>query len=345
MGERDLYRGCLLGGAIGDALGYPVEFMTRDMIIGKYGIGGITDPELARCGKSLVSDDTQMTLFTAEGLLCSELMRRQGKLSEPSDEVFSAYGRWLYTQGEKRLKVARKGALIEQMELHTRRAPGNTCIQSLVSGVKGIWNSPHNWSRGCGGVMRTAPAGLFYEKGDAFLKGVEFAAITHGHPSGYLPGGALAFMIASIISGSGVRDAALEAILVLDSWDGSLETSAKLRLSIDLAGSEADDVKAIAAIGEGFAGDEALAISTYCALRHGSDFRAALKAAVNHDGDSDSTGAITGNLVGARYGMDIIPAVWIEKLELRDVILRTADDLYDRYLNSADWKSRYGEIK
>jgi len=345
MGERDLYRGCLLGGAIGDALGYPVEFMSRDMILRKYGKDGINDLVISKGGKALISDDTQMTLFTAEGIVCSETLRRQGIMSEPSDEVFSAYGRWLFTQGEKRQNVTRKGWLLDQVDLHNRRAPGNTCLQSLSSGLKGTWQSPHNWSKGCGGVMRTAPAGLFYEKSEAFLKGVEFAAITHGHPSGYLPGGALAFMIASLISGSGIREAAEEAVEVLESWDGYQETESKLRLSIDLAGSGTDDAEAIARIGEGWVGDEALAISTYSAIRHGSDFRKALAASVNHDGDSDSTGSITGNLLGARYGVEAIPAGWIDPLEIKDVILRAADDLYDRYTGTPDWKTRYGTGK
>jgi ADP-ribosylglycohydrolase len=342
MGERDLYRGCLLGGATGDALGYPVEFMSRDMILRKYGKDGITDLVVSKGGKALISDDTQMTLFTAEGIVCSETMRRQGVTSEPSDEVFSAYGRWLFTQGEKRLKPEMKGWLLDNVDLHNRRAPGNTCLQSLLSGIKGTWQSPHNWSKGCGGVMRTAPAGLFYEKGEAFLKGVEFAAITHGHPSGYLPGGALAFMIALIISGSGIREAAEEAIDKLEFWDGSQETASKLRQSIDLAGSRIDDAEAIAIIGEGWIGEEALAISSYCAIRYGSDFRKALLASVNHDGDSDSTGAITGNLLGARYGVEAIPADWIDTLELKDVLIRSADDLYDRYFGTPDWKIRYG---
>lgn len=342
MGERDLYRGCLVGGAIGDALGYPVEFMTRDSILERFGEDGLTNLVISKNGKALITDDTQMTLFTAEGILFSETLRRSGIVSCDSDEVFDAYKRWLFTQGEKRQKISGKGWLLKQMDLYNRRAPGSTCLQSMISGVKGTWQRPGNWSKGCGGVMRIAPAGLCYEKREAFEKGVEFAAITHGHPSGYLPGGALAHMIACIIAGSGIREAALDAMEVLESWDGSKETLSKLRLAIDLAGSGIDDISAISKIGEGWVGDEALAISTYCAIRHGSDFKAALIASVNHDGDSDSTGSIAGNLIGARYGTFAIPSEWIEKVEIKDVIIRVADDLYDRHINSSDWKNRYG---
>ncbi|MBW8382791.1 MAG: ADP-ribosylglycohydrolase family protein, partial [Youngiibacter sp.] len=68
-------------------------------------------------------------------------------------------------------------------------------------------------------------------------------------------------------------------------------------------------------------------------------------ASVNHDGDSDSTGSITGNLLGARYGVEAIPTGWIEPLEIKDVISRAADDLYDRYTGTPDWKIRYGTGK
>ena len=50
--------------------------------------------------------------------------------------------------------------------------------------------------------------------------------------------------------------------------------------------------------------------------------------AVNHDGDSDSTGAITGNILGAAYGVKAIPNEWLEPLELKSVIIELAEDLW-----------------
>ena len=67
---QDRIRGSLIGGAIGDALGYPVEFMSRKNILYKYGNMGVRRfQEFDRNGRAVVSDDTQMTLFTANGLL------------------------------------------------------------------------------------------------------------------------------------------------------------------------------------------------------------------------------------------------------------------------------------
>ena len=94
-----------------------------------------------------------------------------------------------------------------------------------------------------------------------------------------------------------------------------------------LARDAAEDDAALRALGEGWVAEETLAVALYCALRYEDDFDRALIAAVNHSGDSDSTGAVTGNLVGARLGLAGIPAKYRERLELREVILELAEDL------------------
>ena len=69
---KSYYHGCLMGGAIGDAFGAPVEFMSYDKIIMKYGQEGLISLTLPFEGnRALITDDTQLTLFTAEGLLRS----------------------------------------------------------------------------------------------------------------------------------------------------------------------------------------------------------------------------------------------------------------------------------
>ena len=73
--------------------------------------------------------------------------------------------------------------------------------------------------------------------------------------------------------------------------------------------------------------EEALAVGTYCALT-ARNFSEGVIMAVNHDGDSDSTGAIAGNLLGLIWGEEEIPTSWLKRLELRKVITKVADDLY-----------------
>ena len=98
--------------------------------------------------------------------------------------------------------------------------------------------------------------------------------------------------------------------------------------AISWADNNRSDVENIEAIGGGWTGEEALAIALYCVCRHFDNFENALIAAVNHAGDSDSTGAITGNILGAAIGYEAIPKFFLDDLELHDVILHMADDLY-----------------
>lgn len=189
---------------MGDALGWPVEFERRSEILRIYGQQGITDLVCARSGKAEITDDTQMTLFTAEGLLRAiSRGRERGIVHEPS-LVHDAYLRWLHTQGDARVASRTQtydGWLLGIKELHASRAPGGTCLTALRSGKQGTMEEPLNDSKGCGGVMRVAPVGLLHDRERAFQLAAECAALTHGHPSGYLSAGALAHMIAALIAG------------------------------------------------------------------------------------------------------------------------------------------------
>jgi len=258
--------------------------------------------------------------------------------------VFFAYQRWLHTQGyPKKDEFAwiYDGWLLQLKEIHARRAPGNTCLTALNSGKQGSICEPLNNSKGCGGVMRVAPAGLFYRKERAFEMAAEFAALTHGHPSGYLSAGALAYLIALIIEGLDMESALLRTMTELERHRGHEECTHFLQQAIALAQQDLPDVVAIATLGQGWVGEEALAIAVYCALRHQEDFKKALTAAVNHDGDSDSTGAITGNILGAYLGLGGIPAEWIDKVELKEVLLQVAGDLFTGYRDTPEWRNRY----
>ena len=88
-----------------------------------------------------------------------------------------------------------------------------------------------------------------------------------------------------------------------------------------------DDLDNIHQLGQGGVAEETLAIALYCALRYQDDFSAGMIAAVNHSGDSDSTGAVAGNILGAWVGYQAIEEKWKQDLELSDVILEIADDL------------------
>ena len=147
--------------------------------------------------------------------------------------------------------------------------------------------------------MRVAPAGLAFPPGQAFQYGAEFAAITHGHASGYLPAGALSDLVARLLEGKPLA-MCLDAVgLELEKWRGHEETTRLLEKARTLGMAEGSPVAAIEQLGEGWVGEEALAISIFCAVRFERDWEGGVLAAVNHSGDSDSTGCITGAILGA----------------------------------------------
>lgn len=342
--DSDHFRGCLLGGAVGDALGAPVEFLRYNQIVQKYGQEGIRDLEVNSDGLALFTDDTQMTLFTAEGILRAFTRGNVKGIWHPPTVVFHAYQRWLVTQGYPKvaeLGWAYDGWLLGVSELHARRGPGSTCLSALSSRKPGTIETPLNNSKGCGGVMRVAPAGLAFTRDRVFSMGAEFAALTHGHPSGYLSAGTLAQIIFNLIEGQDLERAVEDAMQELAKHKGHDECTASLRKALNLVQSDLPDQQAIRQIGEGWVGEEALAIAVYCALKYPHDLPAALIAAVNHDGDSDSTGAITGNILGAYLGVNAIPQAWLERLELRKVITELADDLLVQYREGEDWWQKY----
>lgn len=157
MRQRNIACGCVLGGALGDALGYPVEFLSYKEILKKYP-QGIQELELEK-GRARISDDTQMLLYTLEALLY-----HQGEIIS---SFYDYYLDWAWTQ---LLSINSKISLLHPSvsklpyieEMRCSRAPGNTCINSLLSGKMGTLENPLNHSKGCGDIMRVAPIGLYY---------------------------------------------------------------------------------------------------------------------------------------------------------------------------------------
>jgi len=331
--DLDRAKGCLVGGAVGDALGYPVEFLSEKEIARRYGSGGIEELESdAKKGMALISDDTQMTLFTANGLLLAA-----AHPGERSVEgwIFAAYLDWLETQYASEL-AERRSWLLDVPELYALRAPGGTCLSALRGGKMGSVKEPVNNSKGCGGIMRVAPVAVHghamgWSVERSARVGAEAAAITHGHPLGWLSSAALVGIVYAVLDGADVSGAVGGATDVLRRcWPGNRflpEIIEGMERALELAGNEASDASNIARLGEGWVGEEALYIGIYCAARYEDDFDRALCVSVNHRGDSDSTGAVTGNILGARVGYEAIGIKGKEKLELLNVILEMTGDL------------------
>lgn len=324
---HDRFRGCVLGGAVGDALGAPVEFLARRIILNCFGPQGIREYAPAYGRNGAITDDTQMTLFTAEGLMRAYVRGANKGICNPISVIHRAYLRGLQTQGyTAAVEVEMDGWLAEVQALHSPRAPGNTCISALRA-AREFGEPARNDSKGCGTVMRVAPIGLAWPSPDVFQAGVDSAALTHGHPTALASTGFLATLLNRLLRGEPLPDAIAGAIDELKRYPGHEESLLAIEHALSLATTRTAGADTVEKLGGGWIAEEAVAISLYCVLVSTS-FQEAVLLAVNHSGDSDSTGAITGNLWGVMHGIDAIPATWLEQLELRAEITAIADDLF-----------------
>ena len=353
----DRIRGCMVGGAVGDALGWPVEFKNEREIRNRYWPDGIREYELNSAGEAEITDDTQMALFTANGILYGETANVLHKTTNlPRQYVAIASQDWLCTQLERvdsELFPGGRSWLNEIQGLWHRRAPGGTCLQALKQQneapgqIDDYVKAGLNNSKGCGGIMRVAPMGLrdWADIKALDYEGAQLAAITHGHSLGYMPCAVLVHIINRVVypkdEAMTLKEIVLEARdTVSELFEGD-PFLPKLRGIIDMATDLAEhsgdsDLENIHKLGEGWVAEETRGIALYCSLKYQNDFSAGVIASVNHKGDSDSTGAVTGNILGALLGYAAIEQKWKKNLELMDVILEIADDL------GTDWNANGG---
>ena len=203
---------------------------------------------------------------------------------------------------------------------------------------------PMNNSKGCGGVMRIAPIPLYaavqnrMSIEEADLLAAEAAEITHQHPLGYISAALMSHVIYRLAldiepTREGWERYIIEGVDMIrkhyNAYHNDVERMAELaERAIFLLDSGKTDLENIGHLGEGWTGEEALAIALYCTLKHFDSFEDAMIAAVNHGGDSDSTGAVTGNILGAAIGYETIPQYYKDDLEVHGLILHMAYDLY-----------------
>lgn len=343
---------CILGGAIGDSFGADIEFMSYDDIEKKFGLFGVDDliPAYGKVGH--ITDDTQMALFTAQGLV--DWRFSSSSIYSVSEIVHAHYILWHLTQKGRSNLIPQAFNVVEKHllgnpELWHLRAPGGTCLSSLggaftlgegpienrVISSNGISFSSQP-SFGAGGVMRSAPVGIFYKNHPehAYKIGVELAKLTHLHPGGWFPAGIFSKIIASLMTEDYTEDneAFKEVVLqmIYDHKDDIQEEEDKfssqiLEYALEVSDHFLTPWEIEEELGGGWAGDEALAIALYSVF-YNDNYEDAIKMAVNHSGDSDTVGAITGNIAALLYS-DELPERWVKNIELKDVMKELSIDL------------------
>lgn len=241
--KRDRIHGCLLGGALGDALGYPVEFTggwTR--IAEAHGRDAPKRLSYAGPAPAVITDDTQMTLFVAEGFIRAVQRFRDRGICNPASVIRSALLRWYTTQvrGVKLPEWQNNGWLLRDARLHRQRAPGNTNLAALAAQLDSTelpsTRTPPNDSKGCGAIMRSAPIGLGCRTADAaFEMARDAAVVTHGNPSGYLSAAYFAAVIHGVANGVTLPSAMDVADALLEAQDGRRETVDAIARARELA--------------------------------------------------------------------------------------------------------------
>jgi ADP-ribosylglycohydrolase len=316
---RDRFLGCIYGLAIGDALGYPVEFMRLaeiKSILGPDGVTGFDSLEPLKLHGKLkhpigsYSDDTQMTLATANGIINS----KSNEIDDLMDSISREYVKWYH-------------------DPENNRAPGNTCMAGAQNPANGVhWHLSGVEGSGCGAAMRTAPIGLFYADHLRYVGPLAYPAsrCTHKDETAISAGVATAFLVNLACRES---DPDYMGMRAGNFWgNGNPEFKAKIVEMNGYVSSESDPEVALKQLGGGWTGKEAVAMALYCFLKHPRDYKKAVLLATNIDGDSDSVASIVGAISGAYNGVQVIPGKWIDRIENKDGLARTAELLLGRAL-------------
>lgn len=341
MNQREnQIRGCLLGAAVGDALGFCVGSLTLEEIGERYGPWGIQGPDPVN-GYSQVSFLTQMMLYTANGLLFGATRGAIRGVMAPYVrylEVF--YREWASYQrfGAGKTVGQHFGWVSTVPEMRHRRGPDSPTLFALERNRLGTIHDPVNRSRCAVGLVRSIPVGLFRESGrigeeELRLLGAESAALTVGDPMGFLPAAYLTDLLNRILDNPG-RD--LKELLhetcdaVQEQFGGQFSQLNAIREHLKRAEGLAAAPYGEKEVLEHMKPEDAaavLAAAIFVCLRLSENFEEAVAAAVNHSGDSAAVGALVGAILGAKQGADALPEFFLEPMELREVMEELGSDL------------------
>ncbi len=282
-------KGVVYGLAIGDALGRVTEFISLHRIKSTYGRDGITDlPEPA-----LFTDDTQMSVAIAEALIRAGEKDLETIMMAVKDEFVN----WYHSP-------------------ENTRAPGRTCLTGVANMEKGIhWSkSGVAGSKGCGSAMRAAPIGYLYQHDSAKLMQVAHATgiCTHGHPAADAACIGAAYLVKLALDGVPPENMIPDLLSFTErisvEWD---EAVLKVEQCLD----RKDEEQALSFLGEGWVGEEAVALALYCFLKYPDSYEKVVIRGANTNGDSDSIACIGGSISGAYLGVEAIPDDWISRIE------------------------------
>ena len=350
------FRGCLLGMAVGDAMGAAVEKKTYEEICETYGPAGLLGYDTVN-GLAEITSYTQVAAFALNGLL---LGISRGQTHEAMRYVTMALTEWASVQHLPRDPRKRSCWLSAVPAFRRRKCMDPRTLDALTRGVLGTPKRPANQAEGPGSITAAVAMGLYFHPErmqfhEIGLLGVQAVALTHGDPGAFLSGGVLAYVIAAILNDSeGDLEShfKLAAQAVADQFGGEFPQALRLQGLLQEVIEKAKDptrnpVEMMEAIGCKTA-ERVLAGAMYAVLAGRGDFDASAIIAVNHSGKSAAVGAVTGAILGAKLGQQALPEFYLECLEAEKVLPELATDLHNcnekpgaKRLYDMEWDRKY----
>ncbi|PRW64138.1 ADP-ribosylglycohydrolase family protein [Actinopolyspora mortivallis] len=332
---------CVLGCAVGEALGGAVAGDSWQEITDRYGPSGLLEYVPAGHPSGRIGSETQILLFTLEGMVRAGVARRGTEVDLPTGYVQHAYQRWLHTQhlswpraagGFLSVAPEPDGWLVGLRGLFQTRTPGRTMMRTLIAFAKGqremgAPETPETDSDGGTALLRAVPAALWNaDQAETFRVAAELAGLTHGHPDARLGTASLAVVVSRLLREVPLSESVAEALAMVERQEEGERVRSTLATAVDLA--EEGPVppeRVTGTFGTGFTAVGALGIGVYSALCARGDFDLGIRTAVNHSGDSAVCGAVAGGLLAASTP-DAVEERWTRELELRETVERMATD-------------------
>ena len=345
-------RGCLLGLAVGDAMGYTVDPKTWTDIQRDYGPNGLLGYDLVN-GKAEVSSYTQIAAYIANGLLLGTTRGKQ--------DQYPKYMNWAVREWARRQNLPRDPAKDSCWvscipQLRRRHCRDSRMLDALRASMLGTPDAPINKADSPGSLTAAAMVGLAYDPKymqahHVGILGARAVAMTHGDPETFLCGAILAFLMAGLLQepNAALKDHftyAIEAMehLFASRWGQAADLADKLGNLLNNIDPEEDHQAKMEQL-HCYTAAECLAGAMYACCVCGDDFDQAMILSVNHSGRSAAVGAITGAILGAKMGAEALPEFYLESLEVVEVLEVLAKDLAQGSPTSGlfddDWDLKY----
>ncbi len=334
--SKAYFRGCLLGGAIGDALVYPLRSMDKAALSDALTDGKVTGLICHDAvGRALVSDDTQLMAFTADGMIWADKRAHEKGVYAYIPSVFYGYQKWYYTQtghfADAEYEFLLNSRILRWEELYARRVENSPALDALrlsTNAKRGTFTNRPNTLGTYGPLVRTSPVSLYFadDTAKAYKIGCQQAALTHGAPEVWYATGFVSAMLSYVVEGQDLEKAAENALRHIRNTEGAENVAAAVRVAVLAATREnVTEEEFYARIDDPEAAVPTLALALFASLRHPDDYAKAVLSAANAKKEPNGASSLTGQLLGAYLGSLEIPYDWIRKVELSDLLVEQAD--------------------